>query len=75
MSDPATPLPGPSTKDEAAAAGGGGGGGAGAPPPYVSYEGTKNKEGQRHGDKGACGGGGRVCVGVGVHVYYGHGKT
>lgn len=62
MSEPETPLPGPSTKEQeaaavaaaAAAASGGGSGAAAAPAPFVSYEGPKNKDGQRHGDHGAC---------------------
>lgn len=64
MSEPETPLPGPSTKEQreaaaaAVASGGGGGAGVGAgaaagPAPFVSYEGPKNKDGQRHGDNGA----------------------
>lgn len=64
MSEPETPLPGPSTKEQreaaaaaAATSGGGGGAGAGAgaaagPAPFVTYEGPKNKDGQRHGDNG-----------------------
>lgn len=50
MSEPATPLPSPSTKD----------GVAGSVPPYVCYEGPKSKDGQRHGPHGACAG---ICDG------------